>query len=92
MHREFPSIGLLRIRQTALYNSISTLDRLPIDYIIDYLTAVNKMMGINCPIIRSSTLQIDAEIKGQDRIIEIAKQLGAKSYINSPGGRRSLSA
>jgi hypothetical protein len=85
--KKFPSFELLKIKQTTLYNSISALDRRPIDYIIDSLTAINEIMGIDCPIIRSSTLNIDANIKGKDRIIAIAKQLGAKSYINSPGGR-----
>lgn len=85
--RKFPSLEVLKIDQNDLYHSLTRLNLHPIDYIINSLTAINQMMGIDCPIIRSSTLKIDVNIKGQDRIIAIAKQLGAKKYINSPSGR-----
>lgn len=44
-------------------------------------------LGINCPTICSSTLNVPSDLTGQDRIIEICKLLGATSYVNAPGGR-----
>ena len=37
--------------------------------------------------IRSSNLAVSSELRGQDRILEIVRQLGAQSYVNAPGGR-----
>ena len=43
--------------------------------------------GIPWNVIRSSSLNIPAELHGQDRVLEIARRLGARRYVNSPGGR-----
>ena len=37
--------------------------------------------------LRSSTLDVPPEIHGQDRILEIARRLGASRYVNASGGR-----
>ncbi len=44
-------------------------------------------LGIACPTICSSTLDVPPDVTGQDRIIEICKALGAAHYVNAPGGR-----
>ncbi len=36
---------------------------------------------------RSSSLNVPAQVRGQDRILEIARRLGASRYVNAPGGR-----
>ena len=36
---------------------------------------------------RSSNLQKDNSLRGQDKILAICKELGAKHYINVPGGK-----
>jgi hypothetical protein len=35
---------------------------------------------------RSSSFDIPQTLRGQDRIIEIARRAGAKRYLNAPGG------
>ena len=45
------------------------------------------MLGFRREVIRSSSLNIDSRIKAQQRIIEIARRVGATQYINAPGGR-----
>lgn len=35
----------------------------------------------------SSELDVDKNLRGQDRIIAICKKLGATEYVNSPGGK-----
>jgi hypothetical protein len=36
---------------------------------------------------RSSSLRIDPAVRGQDRVLAIASRLGARTYVNPPGGR-----
>lgn len=49
-------------------------------------------LGINTPIIFSSDIEKNNELKGQERVIEINKQLGADCYINPHGGVELYSA
>jgi hypothetical protein len=37
--------------------------------------------------LRSSSLAIPYDLRGQDRILEILRLLGGTRYINAPGGR-----
>jgi hypothetical protein len=57
------------------------------DYLCAQLTRIAAMLGISRPVVRSSTLGIPADVHGQARVIAVARALGAKRYINSPGGR-----
>jgi hypothetical protein len=51
------------------------------------LKRIAVYLGLQWNVIRSSSLQISAELRGQDRILEIARRLGARRYVNAPGGR-----
>jgi len=44
-------------------------------------------LGIDTPIVRASDLPLPTHIEKQDRVIQTAKQFGAKRYINLIGGR-----
>ena len=44
-------------------------------------------LSINTEIIVSSSLKKDNELKGQDKVFEICKVLGADEYINAIGGQ-----
>lgn len=59
----------------------------PIDLIIGTLQYMcNKLrLPFNCA--RSSGMLTLSNLKGQDLIIAICKELGATEYINSPGGK-----
>ena len=59
----------------------------PLDYIERLLERTVAYCGIPWRVVRSSSLNVPAEFRGQDRIIEIARRLGAGRYINAPGGR-----
>lgn len=59
----------------------------PLDYIERLLECTASYCGVPWRVMRSSTLNVPAEIRGQDRIIEIARRLGARRYVNAPGGR-----
>jgi hypothetical protein len=57
------------------------------DYLCGQLTRITAMLGISRPVVRSSTLDIPADVHRQARVIAVARALGATRYINSPGAR-----
>ncbi|MDJ0894636.1 MAG: WbqC family protein [Alphaproteobacteria bacterium] len=44
-------------------------------------------LGLAANTVRSSTLGIGPDVRGQDRVIEVARRMGASRYVNPPGGR-----
>jgi hypothetical protein len=85
--RPFP----IEERRTAALNPL--LDRLmplegsPVDYIVDLLEATCAYLGLPWNVTRSSALGVPDSLRGQERILEIARRLGAERYLNAPGGR-----
>ena len=63
----------------------------PLSGVVDFLERglrqVNAMLGIDTPIVRSSSLAIPGGLRGQERILAIAAARGASHYLNAPGGR-----
>jgi len=57
------------------------------DYLISTLEFSAGLLGLQPMMLRSSSLAISADLRGQDRILEILRILGGKRYINAPGGR-----
>lgn len=58
-----------------------------VEYIEHSLRVCCELMGINIKITKASNLNIPTELKGQDRIVNICKKLGASQYINAIGGK-----
>jgi hypothetical protein len=56
-------------------------------YLCELLAALTAMLSIDKKMLRSSDLGVPAELRGQERILWIARYLGATTYINPPGGR-----
>jgi hypothetical protein len=59
----------------------------PVAYITQLLQLSCQSLQLPFNITYSSQLNIPADVKGQDRIIAIAKHFKADVYINPPGGR-----
>jgi hypothetical protein len=59
----------------------------PVDYLERLLHATCDYLGLRWRVVRSSTLHVPETLRGQERIIEIARRLRATRYVNSPGGR-----
>lgn len=59
----------------------------PVDYLERVLERVVAHLRLPWQVMRSSTLNVPETLRGQDRIIEIARRVGATTYVNSPGGR-----
>jgi hypothetical protein len=59
----------------------------PVDYIVRLLERTVAYLGLRWSVVRSSSLRVPGSFRGQDRILEIARRLGARRYVNAPGGR-----
>ncbi len=59
----------------------------PVDYIERLLNRVVAYLDLPWNAVRSSSLNIPPSLRGQDRIIEVARRVGARAYLNAPGGR-----
>jgi hypothetical protein len=58
-----------------------------ITYLEDGLRLTCQLLGLERPMVRSSALEIEPGLRGQDRIIAISKAVGARRYVNPPRGR-----
>ncbi len=63
----------------------------PLDGVITFLEnglrLVADALDLRPRLLRSSTLNIDQQLRGEDRVIAIVRALHGRTYINSPGGR-----
>ncbi len=85
--RRFPSLDALGQTAPELERRLFDLGSRPVDYLCATLAWQAEVLGLARPMLRSSSLAIDPELRAQDRIIAIAKQVGATEYVNAPGGR-----
>ena len=90
--QKFRALKSLEQTSPNLSNLLLDLGNDPTQYLVNTLTEITNKLGISRPVVRSSTLNIDPQLKGQERIIAIAQQLGAKNYVNAPGGKEIYDA
>ncbi len=64
----------------------------PLDYIERLLELSARHCGLPWRVVRSSSLKVPQEFRGQARIVEIARRLGATRYVNASGGRELYDA
>lgn len=70
-----------------LLNQVHHLGKNPLDFIVSTLKLTCEMLKLPFQVIYSSSLDLPTTCKGEDRIIAIAKKLGAQTYVNPPGGK-----
>lgn len=58
----------------------------PCDLLERQIKWVLEILEIECDVIRSNSLRVDEDIRGQNRVLEIAKRLDASCYVNLSGG------
>lgn len=73
MHEEVPRLLGLPETNVASYNEAT-------------LQKIANILGVDCEFLVSSKIEKDDALRGQDRIIEICKRIGADRYINPIGG------
>lgn len=84
--RRFPILDKAETALPQLFTALCHLEQTPVDYLCATLSAVLTILGLERPMLRSSTFNLPPELRAQDRIIDIAKRVGASHYINAPGG------
>lgn len=55
-------------------------------YLHHGLTVVSSTLGLQTPLRMSSTINIDHSLRSQDKVIALAKAVGASTYVNPIGG------
>jgi hypothetical protein len=85
--RRIPLLATPRQPEPEIVSSLKDLAGTPVDYLERLLRAIVAYLGLRWQIVRSSTLDVPDSVRGQDRIIEIARRLGAVRYVNAPAGR-----
>jgi hypothetical protein len=58
-----------------------------LNYLELLIRSTGDYLGFRPNIIRASQINSNEHLLGEARIVEICKSLGAKKYLNSPGGR-----
>lgn len=71
----------------ALLGEVRKVEGRPVNYIVRLLEAACGALDVPWNVVRSSSLDVPPSFRGQDRILEICRRLGARRYINAPGGR-----
>jgi len=61
-------------------------------YLCGLVDHITSMLGLKRTLLRSSSLAVAPELRGQERVIEICRQVGATHYVNPPGGRELYDA
>lgn len=76
----------------AVLERLRCVEGRPVDYIVDLLEIASRTLKLSWNVIRSSSLAVPESFRAQDRILEIARRLGATRYVNAPGGRELYDA
>lgn len=84
--RAFPQLCSPDV-DNAVLQRIQQLDASPTEYLTSTLKITCETLDLPFSIAYSSTLNLPPDLKGQDRILAIAKHYGATDYINPPGGK-----
>ena len=69
------------IEECLLYGDINLFN-----FLLNSIKKINEYLNIQTQIITSSTLEIDHNLKSQDKVTSICKILNAQVYINAIGG------
>jgi hypothetical protein len=82
-YRRAPSFShTMPLLERAIGNRLTNL----FDFLRDSILATTGHLGLDTRIITSSTVDIDHDLKGQNKVIALCRALGADTYINTIGG------
>ena len=85
--QSFPQLNEVEARHGELFACMRQLDDSPLAFITNLLKKTGELLSLPVNLHYSSSLQLPDSLKGEDRIIAIAKHFGATDYVNPPGGR-----
>jgi hypothetical protein len=87
----FPALEKAPAAAGSIIEALMHADSTPLAYIELLLERIARYLGLRWNVVRSSSLGIPQEIRGEDRILEIVRRVGARRYVNAPGGRELYS-
>jgi hypothetical protein len=90
--RRFPILAADRPDPHGLVEAFRDLGGTPVDYMERLLARAAAALGLPWRTVRSSTFGTPDDLHAQDRILSIAKAVGARRYVNAPGGREMYDA
>jgi WbqC-like protein family len=85
--RPFPMLQKAPKSAEPIIRALMHVSGTPLLYIERLLKEIAEYLHLPWNVLRSSSLKIPQSHRGQDRIIEIVRRLGARHYVNAPGGR-----
>jgi hypothetical protein len=85
--RSFAALAQAPQPASPIMEALGDVGGTPVAYIERLLNRVVSYLDLPWNVVRSSSLDVPSSFRGQDRIIEIARRLGARQYVNAPGGR-----
>jgi hypothetical protein len=71
---------------TLLEKIIQNQDRNLFNYLYESISVICDYLSLKTQIIKSSEINIDHELKNQERVIAICEAVGASTYVNAIGG------
>ena len=83
--RAFPSLQRLNDQAVGFLRPCAFRGDL-VGYLEDQLRTACDLFGFTTRLIRSSSLAVPPEFKGQHRVLEIARRVCATDYVNAPSG------
>jgi hypothetical protein len=85
--RPFPLFAGVTPATEHIVAALADIRGTPVDYIERLLEITAAYCRLPWRTVRSSSLDVPPEFHGQDRILEIARRVGASHYLNASGGR-----
>ena len=82
--RFFPALRDIR---HPLLDAVRQTEGDVVTYLMKLLAVSCRELGLPFEVLRTTTLQIPNAFTGQDRVLEVCRQLNADRYINLAGGR-----
>lgn len=83
----FPAIADACAAHPELRRLLLDTSSTPSNYLLRTLLWTTRVLGIERPIISSSSLNVPDSYRARSRLIEICRRIGATHYINAPSGR-----
>ena len=85
--RPFPMLQKAPTAAQPIIHALLEVSETPLAYVERLLQVVAGYLDLPWNVIRSSSLAIPQSLRGQERVLEVARRLGARRYVNAPGGR-----
>ena len=84
--RTFADLAHAPASASPIMDALRDVSGTPVTYIERLLNRVVAYLDLPWNVVRSSSLNVPQSFRGQDRIIEIVRRVGAREYLNAPGG------